>query len=561
MKTNDQPLNETLTETQIQKNVVDTPDNGTTVMSQLSNTVNAITSHLHDIVERTDDTDKSQTNDDVRLLTYPLEDVVTFIWTASSDKLFQERLYFLFDKLLDIVYCQYEKLDDAWHGVSYVIESKLSQISLRILKIVDEMKALSEQSDEDKPSDLHETVKFTTINDTIVDLTTSIVGLTLITTSTAQMITTRDRSVSLIIEVITSLILIHQYVVAAVVCLLSRAVIYSNVLVHATGLATLTTTISEFLLKLESALWKKQKEVSMTELFHGDLHRKLSMQLLVTINSSLSTRMINVIYTTTVYTSNIIHKHASESFHILPDLIEQLAVISLRCGRTQFNSLDKFVTYAFDGLFDVMHHVSYAVDRHIQSSASTGSFQEPSEPIEMAVSVVRIQIKRFIHECQQVSNVTKVEGLITELIASTSDLMQTLLDPMSAIVRKSDDDDDDDYSIILASSLQFIGLYVIGLILTPLISLTQNSTVMIGDVYSNFSATLSLLFIEAEMMFGFSNTENDINVIKGLHGSFDELRQNLVELDDTNDVQTSRVLNAFIHLALEHKSYKPFPGS
>lgn len=559
MKTNDEPLNETLTETQIQKNVVDTPDNGTSVMSQLSNTVNEITSHLHSIVERTD-TDKSQTNDDVRLLTYPLEDVVTFIWTAPSDKLFQERLYFLFDKLLDIVYCQYEKLDDAWHGVSYVIESKLSQISLRILKVVDEMKAISEQSEEDKPNDLHET----TINDTIVDLTTSIVGLTLITTSTAQMITTRDRSVSLIIEVITSLILIHQYVVAAVVCLLSRAVIYSNVLVHATGLTTLTTTISEFLSKLESVLWKKQKETSMTALFHGDLHRKLSMRLLVTINSSVSTRMINMIYTTTVYTSNIIHKHASESFHILPDLIEQLAVISLRCGRTQFNSLGKFVTYAFDGLFDVMHHVSYAVDRHIQSSASTGSFQEPSEPIEMAVSVVKIQIKRFIHECQQVSNGTKVEGLITDLIASTSDLMQTLLDPMSVIVRKSDDDDDDDYSIILASSLQFIALYVIGLILTPLISLTtnlQNSTVIIGDVYSNFSAALSLLFIEAEMMFGFSNTENDINVIKGLHGCFDELRQNLVELDDTKDVETSRVLNAFIHLALEHKSYKPFPGS
>ncbi|XP_037031279.1 uncharacterized protein LOC119070871 [Bradysia coprophila] len=537
---------------EIQKNGTDHQNDDKTNMTHLSNTVNAITSHLVKIIESVG----TSHMDDVLLSVYPLEDVILFIG-AQSDKSFQEHLYFLFDKLLDVVYCMYERLDDAWHGVSYLIESKLSQISVFTLQIVDEIRTLSEQSE-----DNYYDAKFITVKESVVNLTTSLIGLTSLTTSIGQLITTRDRSVSVIVETITSLILIHQYAVAAVACLLSRVVTYSPNLIHATGMATLTNALVNFISDLRSVLRNKEKGSAMTQLFHGDLHSKFSIQLIESMYELMSTKMIDMIYTTTTSLLNIIQEHAPSEFHILPDLIEQLTVISFRCGQTEFGSLDRFITYAFDGLFDVLHHISYKLDKHIQSSASTGSFQEPSEPIDVAVANVRTEVKRFIHKYQQLSNSDTED---TDLTTSTSDLMQALLDPMRILVHNKLDND---YSIILASSLQFIGQYVVGLILTPLISLAKSlktSNVTISDAHSNFSASLSLLFIKNQMIFDLSKTQNDSEVLERLYDSFDDLLQNLSQLKSglelAREKRYSLGVNAFVQLAVEHKSEKTFSGS
>lgn len=452
------------------------------------------------------------------------------------DESIKENLYFLFDKILDIVYCTYEVLDEVWHGATYIIESKLSQISVYIIRIVDEMKSLSKS----------EYTNLQRVNKTIVELTVSLVGLTAIMTSIAQLITTRDRSVFLIVGTIASLIIIHQYALSAVACLLSRAVKVINSLdiIHAARIAALEVIIIDFITNLQPVLMNNFRDATMTQLFHGDLHCKLSLQLLTSVDELIGYKMVDTIFETTKSVLHIIEDYASSEFHVLPDLLDQLTIVLLQCGHTEFRKLEQFITYAFDGLADVLHHISYKLDRHIQSSASTGSFPEPSEPIDIALANVRISVKRFIHDTQPNRSVDFAD-LNENLIASTMDLMKALLDPMNIVIHKSDDDD---FSITLGSSLQFIALYVIGLVATPFTAAAHDET------YSNFSATLSLALIKVQLIFDYSKMESTTEVIKRLHDSFDDLFQDLSRLNTTSGATrgttTSVKVNALLNLLL-----------
>ncbi len=519
-------------ETQIERNEIGYRIDDKTTIMHLSITVNVVTSKLIKIIEDIGATYA----DDLEGLTHPLKDVISLIWSDPMDELLQENLYVLFDKLLDIVYCIYELLDEVWHGVSYVIESKLSQISMRILEIVDQMKTLSETGSNDFDAIV------TKIKETIVELTMSLVGLTSITTSIAQLITTRDRSVAVIVGTIASLIIIHQYVVAAVACLLSRAVkiVDSFDALHAVGIPSLEATIVNFISNLELILNNNLKEATMTELFHGNLHTKFSIHLLIAVKELIGDKMISTIYTSTTSLLNIIQEHAPRAFHVLPDLLGQLTVILLRCGQTEFCKLEQYITYAFDGLYDVLHHISYNLDRHIQSSASTGSFPEPSEPIDIGVGHVRAAVKRFIYDSQHSSETNTID-----LIASTIDLLKAILDPMNIVINKSDGD----YSVTLIASLQFFALYVIGLVTTPFISAINR----IGDVgrnselYSIFDATLSLALIKIQMVFDYTNTENTMEVLERLYDSFDDLLQELTRLNGGDAEATTTKANGMFN--------------
>lgn len=489
-------------------------DDKTTII-HLSNTVNEVTSNL---IKTINDVGAGFA-DDLESVVYPLNDIIALVWSTPMEDGFQENLYFLFDKILDIAYCIYEILDDVWKGSLYLIESKLSQISMQILQIVDDMNTFGE-------NDIDDFDKLTKIREAIAELAFSLVGLTSITSSIAHLISTEDRKVSAIVGTIASTIMIHEYVVAAVTCLLSRAAKVKNSLgvTHATGIADLEGTLINFVTNLKQTLLLSSIESTMTQLFHGDLHTKLAMDLLIAMKGLTGNRMINTIYNTTTSLLNIIEKHASETFHVLPDLISQLTVILLRCGQTEFGRLEKFITYAFDGLYDVLNHISYKLDRHIQSSASTGSFPEPSEPIDVAVTNVRAVMKRFISQHQ--SNNRK--NFTTELIASISDLMKVLLAPMNTVIDKSDND----FSITLASSLQFIALYVIGLVATPFVSAVHRFQITnsYGDMYSDFGARLSLVLVKVQLIFEYSDTQSTMDKIKGLCASFDDLFQELKQL-------------------------------
>lgn len=536
--TNDQ-IAEWSTETQIQKNEISFQIDDKTTIIHLSNAVNDVTSNLMQIIKKTGATYA----DDLESLTYPLKDVISFIWSAPMDELIQENLYFLFDKILDIVYCTFEILDDVWHGATYIIESKLSQISQYILRVVDEMKTLSKS---DYKIDFNKNLQ--NVNKTIVELTVSLVGLTAITTSIAQLITTRDRSVFLIVGTIASVIIIHQYAFAAVGCLLSRAVkaINSLDIIHVAGIAALEATIINFISNLQSVVMNHLRDATMTQLFHGDLHCKLSLQLLTSVNGLIGYKMVNTIYETTKSLLHIIEEYAPTEFHVLPDLLDQLAVVLLRCGHTKIRKLEQFITYAFDGLYDVLHHISYKLDRHIQSSASTGSFPEPSEPIDIALANVRASVKRFIHDAQHTNS--DAADLNVNIIASTMALMKALLDPMNIVIHKSDDD----FSITLASTLQFIALYVIGLVATPFmvaIKSLHNLTAH-DEIYS----TLSLALIKIQMIFDSSKMRRTEEIMKRLYNSFDDLFQDLSRLNTVSGVTgrttTSTKVNALLNLLL-----------
>lgn len=481
--------------------------------------MNIVTSSLVAIITETG----AYYADDLESLTHPIKDVISFIWSTPMDESFHENLYFLFDNILDIVYCIYDILDEVWHGSTYIIESKLSQISLHILRIVDEMKMLSES---DGTIDYHTNLR--NVNETIVELTISLVDLTSITTSIAQMITTRDRMVSLIVGTIASLIIIHQYAVSAVACILSRAVKIINSLdvMHAAGLAIIEATIVKFVTSLQPVVMHNFKEGTMTQLFHGDLHSKLSMHLLNSVSGSMmDNKMLSIIHATAISLLNFIQEYVPIEFHVLPDLLHQLTVILLQCGRTAFLKLEQIITYAFDGLYDVLHHISYKLDRHIQSSASTGSFQEPSQPIDMALEKVSILVKLFIHDSKR-----KIQSDPLHLIASTGDLMTALLDPMNIVINQTEND----FSIALVSSLQFIALYAIGLVATPLkaaMTSLQNVNAH-SEIYSNFIAALSLAFIKIQMIFDYSHMQSTLELLNRLYDAFDDLLQDLTRLVD-----------------------------
>lgn len=462
---------------------------------------------------------------------------------------FQENLYFLFDKILDIVYCIYEVLDEVWHGSTYIIESKLSQISLHILRIVDEMKKLSgSDGTNDFRTNLNKVIE------TTVDLTMSLVGLTAITTSIVQSIADRNRSVSLIIGSIASLIIVHQYAVSAVACLLSRAVKVMNSLdvIHATGIAVLESTIINFILTLQPIVMHNYKEATMTELFHGDLHCELSTQIILSANGLIGNKMIITIHSTATALLNIIEEYAPSPFHVLPDLLEQLNVILLKCGRIKFVKLERYITYAFDGLYDVLHHISYNLDKHIQSSASasTSSFPEPSEPIDVALADVKIFVKRFIHDVTQHISESDTFELTVNLITSTRDLMKSLLDPMNIVIHKSGDEK---LRITLVSSLQFIALYSTGLVATPFIAATRSLRNFSAHdkLYLNFSATLSLALIKIEMIFDYAQMQNTTEILQRLYDTFDDLFQDLTHLHDGLDATKKRnTMSAMVNAAL-----------
>lgn len=537
MTTNDQ-TSDWSTETQIQRNEIDFQIDDKTTILHLSNAVNVITTNLMQIIVTTGATYA----DDLDSITYPLTDIISFVWSTPSDESFEENLYFLFDKILDIVYCTYEILDDVWHGSTFIIEAKLSQISLYVLRVVDEMKALSESGWK-----MEFVANLEKVNQTIVELAVALVGLTAMTTSIAQSIATRDRNVFLIAGAIASLLMIHQYAIAAVACLLSRAVqvVDSLDIIHAAGIAALETIIVNFISNMQQIVLHKYRGATITQLFHGDEHSKLSMQLLTSVKELIGSRMVSTIHNTMTSMLHIIEEYAPKEFHVLPDLLDQLIAVLVQCGRTEFRRLEPFITYAFDGLNDILHHISYKLNRHIQSSASTGSFPEPSEPIDVALATVRTLVKRFLHDTQHTRSYDDAD---LNLIASTADLMKALVDPMNIIIQKSDDD----FSITLSSSLQFVALYVTGLITTPFIAA--------GKSLSNFSAhvemyaTLSLALIKIQMIFEYSHMYSTSELMQRLCDCFDDLFQDLSRLDtgtdDTVRTTTSRKVNSLLHLLL-----------
>lgn len=513
-------------ETQIQKNEIIYQIDDKTTMIHLSNAVNMVTSSLMEIMK----TSGASYVDDLEGLTYPLKDVIMFIWSTPMDELFQDNLYFLFDKILDIVYCTYEILDEVWHGSTYIIESKLSQISLNIIRIVREMKTLSESEYK-----MEFETNLRKVNETIVELTMSLVGLTTLTTSIAHLVITRDRNVFLVIGTIASLIIIHQYALSAVACLLSRAVkvIDSIDVIHTTGISSLEATIIDFISKLQPIVMHNYREATMTQLFHGDLHSNLSTQLIISLNEQIGSKIIvNTIRNTTTSVLHIIKENAPREFHVLPDLIDQLTIILYQCGHTEFRRLEPFITYAFDGLYDVLHHISYRMDKHIQSSASTGSFSEPSEPIDAALGNVKASVKRFIYDTQHIRNANATD-INANLISSTMQVMKALLQPMNIVVHKSDSDLD----VTLASTLQFVALYVVGLVATPLISAVKSFHNIGGkyDIYSNFSAILSVVVIKVQMIFDHSKMQSTKELSERLYETVDNLFRDLSRICTESD--------------------------
>lgn len=509
---------------QTQKNQINFQINDKTAIIHLSNAVDiatlkfvAITKHIN-----------ATYADDLESLTYPLKDVICLIWSTPMNELFEENLYFLFDTILDIAYCTYETLDEVWDGSTNIIESKLSEISKHILRIMDEVNILnvSEYS-----------IEFDTnlaiINQTIVDLTISLVGFTSFITSIIHLIATEDGNIFVRVGSTASLLIIHQYALSAIACLLSRAlkVINSLKIIDAAGIAVLETTIINYILNLQHIVVNNFTEATVNELFNGKLQNKLSKQLLISVNGMIGENMVYTIQSSCTSLLDIIQKHVPRAFHILPDLLEQLSVILFQCGHTEFQKLEQITIYAFDGLLDVVHHISYDLDKTIKSSASTGSFQEPSEPIDIALTDIRTSIKRLLRVAQHIVS-DKVE-LLADLAVNTRHLIEPLLDPMNTImfIRKHKNK----INITLVASLQFVALYVIGLIVTQLLAMNgfQNFNTL-NETYLNFSAILSLTLIKVQLIFDY--TQSCMGTLKRLYRSLDDLYQELSEFDIETDV-------------------------
>ncbi|KAJ6634707.1 putative ATP-dependent RNA helicase DDX55 like [Pseudolycoriella hygida] len=508
-------------ETQIERNLAyDHIDN-------LSMTVNDVTINLVRILKNIE----AAYADDLENLTLPLDDILSFMWSTPMDESFQNNLYFFFDKILDIVYCTFEVLDDVWHGSTYIIESKLSQILQQIIQILDEMKTLNQSEKEFDAS-------LASVSKTFVELTTSLVGLTAITTSIARLVATRDRNIIIIVGTIASLIIIHQYALCAVVCFLSPAVkiIDSSKLVYAAGMDALVTKIVDFILSLKPIVDKsapkitEAAEATMTQLFHGDLHYELSTQLIASSNRFLDSKVLTMLQSTNLSLLNIIKTSAPAEFHALPDLLEQLPAILLQCSRTDVGKLEQFITYAFDGLQDVVNHISYRLDKHIQSSASTGSFLEPSEPIDMTIAIVRTTVKQFINNFRHLHELSATKLKAKELISCTANFMEALLDPMNTVIQKSNSDAK--FDITLGSCLQFIVLYVIGLITTSSIAAIKSLKNVFADfkTFSNFSAALTLVLIKIQMIFEYPEKEDTLELLKQLYNTYSDLFQDLTRL-------------------------------
>lgn len=512
-----------------------TPDDESTI-DQLSTALDMSTSTLVRIIRDTN----AWYADDLENLTYDLQSVISFIWNTPMDEKIQENLFFMFDKILDIAYSIQEALDIVMVGATFKIESILSEISQHMLRVIDEVETLSGSEHQ---------IQFTDFNHAIVDLTSSLVGLTALITSFIRLIVMKDRNIPLTrVGSISSLLIIHHYALSSVACLLSRAVKFIGSL-SKTSIPHLKETIAKYVLGLKNIVVGIYPVATMSELFNGLLQRKLAKQLLKSINGMIGEKMVNTIKTSTTSLLNVIQKYAPKEFHTLPDLIDQLIVILFQCGHTKLSRLEQFITYAFDGLFDVIHHISYDLDGNIKSSASTGSFQKPSGNIDISATYIRKYLKllmrvaksRNIAEKFYVNLVATIKGLIS--------LIEDLLFPMNTIidVRQSDDD----YSITLVSSLQFIALYAIGLITTPLQAYTKNIQ-NISDhdnIYVNVSAILSLSLINIQLTLDYSNEQSSFETIKKLLGNFEDLFQDLSDLDIEKYVISSKSVNATrIHL-------------
>lgn len=505
-------------ETQIETNSIGFEIDDKTAIIHLSNAVDITTLNIVRLIK-----DMNATYaDDLESLTDPIKDVTLMIWSTPVNELFQENLYFLFDKILDIVYCALEILDDVWHGAINIIESKLSQISQHILRIIDETKTLSESEHK-----IEFDKNISIVNETTIELTLSLVGLTSLITSIIHLITIKDISIADIVGSIASLQVIHQYTLSSVACLLSRAIQVLNSLsiVSATGIEFLEATLINYVLNLERIVLNSFPGATMTELFNGNLQFTLSKQLLISVKGFIRDKMFHLIQASTTSLFKFVQKYATTEFHVLLDLLDQLNAVLFQCGSTEFHKLKNFITYAFDGLLDVIHHISYGLDQNIKSSASTGTFQEPSEPIDMALTNVRNFTKEFISGAQHGGGSVKA-SLILNLVTSTKDLIKALLDPMNVIITKSNKSIDE-HSLTIVSSLQFVALYVTGLMATPLQAPKNfvDNWITSDEIYLNFSAILSLTLIKVQLIFEYTKMKMDI--LKKLYKTFDDLFDDL----------------------------------
>lgn len=536
-------------ETQKERNEISFQIDDKSTILHLSTAVDVSTSTLIRIIKDT----KASYADDLESLTYPLKNVISFIWSTPMDELFQENLFILFDKILDIAYCTNDTLDEVWPGATHIIESKLSQLTQHILRIIDEVKILSGS---EYRIEFHS--KLLAINHSIVELTVSLVSFTTLFTSLIRLVIMKDNLVFNRVGSISSLLIIHHYALSSVSCLLSRAVKFIDSLQvkYETGVTYVENIIINYVLDLQKMVVNSPAIIS--DLFNGIVQRKLSKQLLISVTEMLGEKMVQIIKATTTSLLKIIGKYAPRAFHVLPDLLEEIIVILYQCGHTKLSRLEQFIVYAFDGLLDAVHHISYDLDQNIKSSASTGSFQEPSEPIDMALTNIRISLKLLMRNVKHINDTKDFKANLVASINGLMDLIDALLYPMNVIIftRKSKGD----YSITLVSSLQFIALYVVGLITTSLLA-APKVLLNVSDhnnTYENLSAILSLALINIQLTLDYSKEQSAMNILKNLYRNFDLLFQDLSELDikkheikHTNSAESSTLRE----LSLVRKSF------
>lgn len=525
-------------ESQIERTEIDYGKKANTDILHLSQSVDEIALNLIKIAHSVN----AEVADELEDIAKPLYGILVYTWASPMDEKFQRKLYYLLDKIMDINKCIFNEIDDAYGGSPYVIESKMHQMSISLLRIVDVIKSVDNDG---------QILEMAEIREQIIELTMYLVSLTSVITLITHLITNRDNEVSVIVGTIASLVVIHQYITASVACLLYQVehVTTFSDLTQPAGMGALKDIIVNFISKLGPSL-KNNPKATKTELFHGDVHFKLSKELLMSIRTWIGNRLITKSYTLTTSLVKVIEEHAPQEFHVLPDLMSELTIILLRCFHVGFYDLEGYTTYSFDGLFDVLRHFSKRLDKQCQSSASTGSFHEPSLPIDIAVANIRAVVKRFINESQDTEHksTAKTSELNVELITRTSELMEVVLNPMFTLIDKYDST----YTTILTLCLQFIGLYVVGLTITPLISARTYLKNFSGNSFSEFEATLSLALVNVGIVFDYTSSHNVSRLAKKLHSIFDDLFEELKQLNggfkSLKETATSIEINGLIDL-------------
>lgn len=450
----------------------------------------------------------------------PLKGVISMIWSTTLDELFKENLYFLFDKILDIMYCTSDSLEVVWHGAINVIESKVSDISGHILELIEAVHRVE--------FDEHLSV----VHVRVTKLTVSLVGLTAFLTAIIRLIPSHyAKDIFVIVSTTASLQLIHEYTLSSVACTLSRTVqvLDSLITVSNTAIPLLGTTIINFILDVEKILLKDFDVATMSDLFNGNLMISLSQHLLTSVTGLMTDITFNTMQSSTLNLYSIAESYTAPAFSILPDLLGDLIDVLFGCSRIPFNKLEQRISYAFDGLLDVVHYISYDLNQDIKSSASTGSFQEPSEPIDIALDSVIMSVKNFIRGVADLAsrNKTMVRDLILNISVGAKDLIQALLAPMNIILY---DERYADYGITMVSSLQFIVFYVIGSIATSLLSARKilHDFGDIDEAYLNVNAVVTLALIKVQLVFDYSTREECKEVLRRLFSVFIDLQYDLV---------------------------------